>query len=96
MQQYIIYAWDGIDELALERRMNTRPAHFTNARQLKDKSHFILGGAILDDSGKMIGSMMIVQFETGEQLQEWIDTEPYITGKVWEKINIHPFKIADV
>jgi hypothetical protein len=24
MQQYIVYAWDGTDEQALERRMNAR------------------------------------------------------------------------
>jgi uncharacterized protein YciI len=96
MQQYIIYAWDGTDENALERRMNSRPAHFDGARQLKSNGNFILGGAMLDAQGKMIGSMMVVQFDTREQLQQWLDQEPYITGKVWERIDIRPFKVADV
>jgi len=96
MQQYIIYAWDGTDENALERRMNVRPAHFDGARKLKANGNFIIGGAMLDAKGKMIGSMMVVQFEKREQLQHWLDSEPYITGKVWERIDIRPFKIADV
>ena len=96
MQQYIIYAWDGQDELALDRRMKARPAHFERAGRLKTDGNFILGGAMLNDEGKMIGSTMVVQFESKEQLQGWLDTEPYITGNVWEKIDIRPFKVADV
>jgi len=96
MRQYIMHAWDGTDEQALERRMNNRLFHFENARKLKANGNFILGGAMLNEKGKMIGSTMIMQFETEEQLQQWLDTEPYITGKVWQKIDLRPFKIADV
>ena len=96
MQQYIICAWDGTDEQTLERRMSVRPDHFDGARKLKANGNFVIGGAMLNDEGKMIGSTMVVQFETKEQLQQWLDTEPYITGKVWEKIDIRPFKVADV
>jgi uncharacterized protein len=96
MQQYIMHAWDGTDEQALERRMNNRPAHFENARKLKATGNFIMGGAMLNDEGKMIGSTMVMQFETKEQLQQWLDTEPYITGKVWEKMDLRSFRVADV
>lgn len=96
MQQYVIHAWDGTDDKALERRMAARPAHFDGAKKLKAEGHFVLGGAMLNNEGKMIGSTMVLQFESKEQLQQWIDSEPYITGKVWEKIDIHPFRVADV
>ncbi len=94
--QYILSGWDGKDEQALERRMSARPSHFRNAAELKRKGHFIFGGAILDDQGKMIGSTMIMQFENENQLQEWLNTEPYITAKVWEKYEILPFRVAEV
>ncbi len=96
MQQYIITAWDGTDDQALDRRMKARPAHFEGAAQLKASGNFILGGAMLDNEGKMIGSTMVLQFETKEQLQAWIDSEPYISSKVWEKIDIKPFRVANV
>lgn len=96
MQQYIMYGWDATDEQALERRMSIRPAHFDNARKLKANGNFIIGGAMLSDEGKMIGSTMVMQFETKEQLQQWLDTEPYITGRVWERMDLRPFKVADV
>lgn len=96
MQQYIVYAWDGTDDQALERRMKARPAHFKEANRLKANGNFVLGGAMLNDEGKMIGSTMVVQFETAAQLQGWLDAEPYMTGSVWEKIDIRPFRVADV
>jgi uncharacterized protein YciI len=96
MKQYIIYGWDGADEQALERRMSVRPLHFASARRLKEAGHFIFGGAMLDEEGKMIGSCMVMQFETAEELQQWLDTEPYITGRVWEKFECRPFKVAEV
>lgn len=96
MQQYIITAWDGTDDQALDRRMKARPAHFEGAAQLKASGNFILGGAMLDNEGKMIGSTMVLQFETKEQLQAWIDSEPYISNNVWEKIDIKPFRVANV
>lgn len=96
MQQYLIIARDGDDQEALERRMKARPSHFDGARQLKLDGQFIIGGAILDDNGKMTGSMMIVQFETEDELLQWMRNEPYITGNVWQTIEIKPFRVADV
>jgi uncharacterized protein YciI len=51
---------------------------------------------MLDKEGKMIGSTMVLQFENKEQLQQWIESEPYVKNNVWEKIDIHPFRVADV
>jgi uncharacterized protein YciI len=96
MQQYLIIARDGTDAEASERRMKVRTAHFDTARQLKANNNFIIGGAILDDDGKMTGSMMVVQFETKDELVQWMRYEPYINGNVWQNIEIKPFKTADV
>lgn len=96
MQQYLVYALDGTDEDALERRMSARPSHFDGARKLKQNGNFIFAGALLNDQQKMIGSTMVVQFETPEELKEWMNDEPYIVNNVWKKIEVHPFKIADV
>jgi uncharacterized protein len=96
MPQYLIIARDGTDGDASERRMNVRPAHFDGARQLKSTNNFIIGGAILDDNGKMTGSMMVVQFDSEDELLLWMKHEPYITGNVWQNIEVKSFKVADV
>lgn len=96
MKQYLIYAWDAVDEQALDRRMTTRPAHLDGARALKANGNFLIGGAMLNETGQMAGSMMVVQFENEAGLQQWLDTEPYIQGKVWDNIRVIPFRVADV
>lgn len=96
MKQYLIYAYDYTDNDALNRRMAVRPDHFEKARELKAAGNFVLGGAILNDDGQMIGSTMVLQFESDEGFNKWKENEPYIRGKVWEKIEIRAFKVADV
>lgn len=96
MKQYLVLGRDGKDELALERRMGQRPQHFETARKLKSQQNFIVGGAMLDDNDKMIGSAMIVQFESPDELNKWLDNEPYINGKVWDSYEVIPFRVADV
>jgi uncharacterized protein YciI len=96
MNQYLVTAYDYTDVEALQRRMNVRPHHLDGARELKETGNFVLGGAILNDEGKMIGSVMILQFENEEELQTWQQTEPYITQKIWESYDTKPFKVADV
>lgn len=95
MKQYLINALDFTDEQALERRMHARPAHLENVKELKNKGRYFIGGALLNDTGKMIGSTMIVQFETSEALQEWLQNDPYVKGEVWDRIEIKPFKVAE-
>jgi uncharacterized protein len=96
MKQYLVTGYDYTDEGALERRMNVRPRHFDHAREMKAKGNFIIGGAILNDEGKMIGSTMLMQFETEEELEAWKQNEIYITGKIWERFDVKPFRVADV
>ncbi|MFD0792188.1 YciI family protein [Mucilaginibacter litoreus] len=96
MDQYLITAYDYTDEGAFERRMNVRPHHLDGAKDLKAKGNYVLGGAMLDEEGKMIGSVMILQFESEEQLEAWKQSEPYITQKIWETVDVKPFKVAAV
>ena len=96
MNQYLVTAYDHTNAEALQHRLNIRPHHLDGARQLKASGNFIIGGAILNDDGKMIGSVMILQFETEEELQVWQQNEPYITQGVWETVDIKPFSVAGV
>jgi len=96
MNQYLITAYDYTHKDALQNRMNVRPHHLDGAKELKEKGNFVLGGAMLNDEGTMIGSVMVLQFETDEELEAWKKSEPYITQKVWETVDIKPFKVANV
>ena len=96
MNQYLITAYDYTDEGAFDRRMGVRPHHLDGARDLKAKGNYVIGGAMINEEGKMIGSTMILQFENEEELEAWKQGEPYITQKIWESVDIKPFKVAQV
>ena len=96
MNQYVIIARDGNDEGAQDRRMTIRPLHLAGAAQLKANNNFVIGGAMLNAAGLMEGSVMIVQFETEEQFNNWYNNEPYITGNVWQSIEVKSFRVANV
>jgi uncharacterized protein YciI len=96
MNQYLVTAYDHTNADALQHRLNIRPHHLDGARELKASGNFIIGGAMLNNEGKMIGSVLILQFETEEELRAWQQNEPYITQGVWETVDIKLFKVADV
>jgi uncharacterized protein YciI len=94
--QFLITALDYTDAQALERRMAARPHHLEMVKNLKASGNFILGGAMLSPEEKMIGSTMVVEFDNEEAIQQWFAQEPYLLQKVWEKVEITPFKVAVV
>ena len=96
MNQYVITAYDYTDADTLQRRMNVRPHHLDGVKELKATGNYIAGGAILNAEGKMTGSVMMVQFETEEELEAWKQREPYITQKIWESVDVKPFKLAEI
>lgn len=96
MKQYVVVAQDGKDEAAIDRRMAARPEHLLGAKTLKENGNLITGGAMLDDNEKMIGSVMILQFENDEKMQEWYDNEPYIKDGVWKFVEVMPFRVANI
>ena len=92
--QWLIVARDGTDAAAEARRLRARPAHLENAARLQDAGHLLMGGALLDDAGRMIGSAAVAQFETRAELDEWLRTDPYVTGGVWRDIQVTPYRVA--
>jgi uncharacterized protein YciI len=94
--QFLLVAYDGTDPGAFERRMNSRSEHLEKIALVKKAGRFLCGGAILDDKGKMIGSMILYEAENREELDKMLENEPYIYNKVWEKIDIRPFRMAGI
>ena len=96
MIQYVIEALDHTDSEGLNRRMAIREKHFAGTAALKANGQFIIGGAKLNEEGKMIGSTMILQLLSEADFQAYYAQEPYITGKVWNEIKVYKFRVATV
>lgn len=94
--QYIVTAYDGTDEKALERRLAVREQHLKGIEENFQTGRHLYGGALLDNAGKMIGSVMVVEYDTRQELDKWLENEPYVVGNVWQKIEVQPFKVAPI
>ncbi len=94
--QFIIIAYDGTDAKAEERRLKVRPLHLERMKELRATGNFVCGGAILDMAGKMSGSMLICEFPDMEDVEEYLKTEPYVAGGVWQDIEVKPFRMATI
>ncbi|KAJ1922008.1 hypothetical protein H4219_000355 [Mycoemilia scoparia] len=97
---FLVIANDHTDAEALDRRLAARMKHLEGAKELHSKStnSLHLGGAILDDQGKMVGSTLIYEAESIEKVKEIIANDPYTLNNVWDPNNIiiKQIKLADL
>lgn len=91
---FILSAWDGTDAAALERRLAHREAHLLGARALYAKKTILFAGAMLDDTGKMIGSTVVYDAPTKDDVEALVKADPYVAGGVWVRWEIRPFRVA--
>ena len=94
--QFLLIAYDGTDPGALQRRLAVREDHLKRISTMKKEGKFLFGGAILDDEGKMIGSMIIYDFPDRQSLELKLKDEPYLNNEVWSKVEINPFRLANI
>ena len=90
--QYAIIAHDG--KGMLEKRLVVRQRHLENIARIKGK--VICAGGILDEEGKMAGSVMILDFDSKELLDEYLKFEPYIQEHVWETVEVERMNVVVV
>ena len=45
-------------------------------------------------AGLMIGSICIVELPSRREVDAWLAAEPYVTGKVWETVEVAPCRVG--
>ena len=88
--QYLVIAYD--NEGALEKRLEVRDAHVEGAKKLMAEGKIINAGALVEND-KMVGSTLFIDFENDDEINEWLENEPYVTNGVW---NMEEFQIVPV
>jgi len=89
--QFLVIAYDGTDEAARDRRLAARAGHLKSFEEMYNQGTFLFGSAILNDEGKMIGSLIVADFPSRQELDErWLQHAPYVVGEVWKKIEVAP------
>jgi uncharacterized protein len=93
---YMIYSEDVENSLAL--RKQTRPAHLARIQTLLDEGRVLVAGpnpAIdSEDPGEagFTGSLVIAEFASLAEAQNWADTDPYMLAGVYAKVIVKPYK----
>jgi len=93
---YCIIGTDGAD--TLEKRIQARPAHLERLKQLQAEGRLVLAGPFpavdAEDPGSagFTGSLIVAQFESLEEAQEWAAADPYVSAGVYERISVKPFR----
>lgn len=94
--QFVILGYDGTDAEAPARRSAARDAHLAGLSDLKNSGHILYGAALLDKDEKMIGSMIVCEFSSKEELNQWLEKEPYVLSGVWKTVEICPAKVPQL
>ena len=92
--QFLLIAHDGTDNESLARRTATRTAHIELGNKMRDLGTLLYAVAILDDHSNMVGSVCVLDFPSRIELDQWLKLEPYVTGNVWQKIEITSCRVG--
>ncbi|MDG2531038.1 YciI family protein [Caulobacter endophyticus] len=76
---------------ALETRLAVRPKHL---EYLAQSTNLKLAGALLDDAGSPIGSILVVEADDVSVAQAQADNDPYTAAGIFESVEINPWRLA--
>ncbi|MCP9472944.1 MAG: YciI family protein [Nitrospira sp.] len=82
---FVIIGYDGPEGEA--KRTVHRPAHLANLERLDKEGRVLLVGPLTDKAG----SLMVLEFASREEAEQFARTDPYTVHGVFERIEIHPF-----
>lgn len=83
--KFAILGYDGPQGEA--KRKIHRAAHLANLEPLDRQGRVVLAGPLTDK----VGSLLVLEFETREEAEEFIRHDPYTVYGVFERVEIHPF-----
>ncbi|AHK15480.1 MAG: YciI family protein [Alcanivorax sp.] len=83
---------------SLDKRLAARPAHLLRLQELTAEGRLLVAGPhpAIDsenpgDAG-FTGSLVIAEFASLNDAQEWADADPYVSAGVYERVVVKPFK----
>jgi uncharacterized protein len=91
---YLVIAKDGTDADAPARWQAVRAEHLEKAKGAVELGIIMLGGALLNKEGGMIGSGMLLEAASEEEVWAFLKRDVYFTGKVWQHFEVYPFRKA--
>lgn len=86
------------NEGVLEKRLKNRPEHIKRLEKLNQEGRLVTAGALPKDpddtSLGFHGSIMIVNFDCKEDLDTWLNEEPFIREGIYSHVDVKVFNKA--
>jgi uncharacterized protein YciI len=85
-------------ENSLAQRLAARPAHLQRLQDLKDDGRLFVAGphpaidSLEPGEAGFTGSLVIAEFPSLTDAQQWADADPYVTAGVYQQVTVKPFK----
>jgi uncharacterized protein YciI len=85
-------------ENSLAQRLAARPAHLQRLQELKDDGRLFVAGphpaidSLEPGEAGFTGSLVIAEFPSLTDAQQWADADPYVTAGVYQQVTVKPFK----
>lgn len=83
---------------SLEKRLAVRPAHLARLQALQDEGRLLLAGpfpaadALDPGAAGYTGSLIVAEFASLPDAQEWARADPYAATGVFRQISVQPFR----
>jgi len=74
----------------LNTRLEHRQAHLEFLKNFE--AQLIMAGPFLDADDNMIGSMLVMDFASGDEAQAFCDADPYGQAGLFESVRIRPWR----
>lgn len=75
----------------LEARFRLRESHRARLRQHDHPIAVRIGGPLIDDEGKMIGTMLVIEADSRADVEAFLEGDPYMIEDLFETITISGF-----
>jgi len=85
---FVLHLLDKPASADLRQRM--RPEHKAYLAQVAGRIAFA-GPLLADDGHTMVGSLLVIDFDSREALQAWLDDEPFTRAGLYAELRIHAF-----
>lgn len=87
---YVILALDQPDAQALREAL--KPAHLDYLSERQQR--MLAGGAVLDEDGRAIGALIIVDADDRADAERFIGDDPFAQGGLFASVRVMPWRQA--
>jgi len=89
MAYFCVYALDRPGTGAL--RQSLRPSHRERLRSHDHPVSVRIGGPLRNETGDMVGTMLVIEADEKRQVESYFEGDPYVTAGLFASVDIHHF-----